>query len=221
MFDNARAILFDFDGTLIHQSIDFRFMREVVLDIARGYGVATESLVTMHVLELLDRVRKELMSRDGARAQALFEEAHGAVVDIELAAAERAEAFPGVPEMLDRLGSRGFRVGIVTRNCRVAVERVLERNPMHHDVLLTRDDVAHVKPDPLHLLSALEMLGVAGGQAVMVGDHPMDVLAGRRIGAKTVGVIPPGLTRERFAQTAPDLILDRVTDLLSHLDAAR
>ena len=210
MFSDTRAILFDFDGTLIRQSIDFSFMRKVVLDIARDYGVGAEPFATMPVLELVDRVRGEITSRDGDKAQALFEAAHRAVIEIELAAAENARAFPGVPEMLDQLHSRGLRVGIVTRNCRLAVGRVLERNPMCHDVLLTRDDVAQVKPDPRHLLAALEMLGVAGGQAVMVGDHPMDVLAGRRIGAKTVGVLPPGLTGDRFAQAVPDLILERV-----------
>jgi len=217
MFDSLKAILFDFDGTLIRQSIDFDFMRQVVLGIARRHGVVAEAFGYMPVLEILDRVREELVSRDGNQGQALLEEAHRAVVEIELAAAEKARAFPGVPEMLDRLHASGFQVGIVTRNCRVAVERVLERVPMHHDVLLTRDDVAQVKPDPRHLLSALEALDAAPAQAVMVGDHPMDVLAGRRIGAKTVGVLPPGMTAERFAGAEPDLLLTRVTDLLDHL----
>ncbi len=221
MFDSVRAILFDFDGTLIQQSIDFDFMRRVVLDIASGYGVATEPLVTMSVLELIDRATDELMRTDGHRGRALFQEAHRAVLGIELAAAERARAFPGVPDMLRHLRRHGFRVGIVTRNCRAAVERVLDRHPMDYDALLTRDDVEHVKPDPRHLLAALEVLGVPGHEAVMCGDHPMDMLAGRRIGARTVGVLPPGLTSERFAQAVPDLILDRVTDLLSHLGTAR
>ena len=220
MFDSVRAILFDFDGTLIHQSIDFDFMRDVVLNIVDSYGVATEPLVTMPVLELIDRATDELMRTDGHRGRALFEEAHRAVLGIELAAAERARAFPGVPEMLRHLRRHGFRVGIVTRNCRAAVERVLGHHPMDHDALLTRDDVAHVKPDPRHLLAALEVLGVPGHQAVMCGDHPMDVLAGRRIGAKTVGVLPPGLTSERFAAAVPDLILTQVTDLLSYLATA-
>ena len=221
MFDSVAAILFDFDGTLIQQSIDFDFMRRVVLDIAGGYGVATEPLVTMHVLELIDRATDELMRTDGHRGRAFFQEAHRAVLDIELAAAEDARAFPGVPEMLRHLRRNGFRVGIVTRNCRAAVERVLGRHPMDHDALFARDDVEHLKPDPRHLLAALEVLGVAGEQALMCGDHPMDVLAGRRIGARTVGVLPPGLTSERFAQAVPDLILTQVTDLVSYLGTAR
>ena len=220
MFDSVRAILFDFDGTLIQQSIDFDFMRKVVLDIAGGYGVTTEPLVAMPVLELIDRATDELMPMDGHRAQALREEARRAVLDIELAAAEGARAFPGVPEMLRHLRGHGFRVGIVTRNCRAAVERVLGRHPMDHDALLTRDDVEHVKPDPRHLLAALEVLCVPAEEAVMCGDHPMDVLAGRRVGARTVGVLPPGWTSERFAQATPDLILARVTDLLSYLATA-
>jgi len=220
MFDGTRAMLFDFDGTLIQQSIDFDFMREVVLDIARCYGVATDSVATMHVLELIERVESDLILTDGDRGQAFLERAHHAVIGIELAAAEGATAFPGVPEMLSDLRRSGFRVGIVTRNCRVAVEHVLRRNRMACDALLTRDDVEYVKPDPRHLLAALELLGATGQQSVMCGDHPMDVLAGRRIGAKTVGVLPPGSTSERFADAQPDLLLWRVTDLLPHLWSA-
>jgi len=140
-----------------------------------------------------------------------------AIVDIELEAAEGAEVFQGVPEMLQVLAERGWRVGIVTRNCRPAVERVLAKLPLHHDVLLTRDDVARAKPDPAHLLAALDALGVSAAQAAMCGDHPMDVLAGQRVGALTVGVLSPGLTPDYFLDVHPDLVVSRVTDLLAHL----
>ncbi len=218
MFARARAFLFDFDGTLIQQRIDFGLMRRAVMEVLGQHGADTAPLAGMHILEAVERATAQIAPADPARARAAAEASHRAITAIELEAAETATAFPGVPELLQHLRASGWGVAIVTRNCRVAVERVLARTPLPHDVLLTRDDVLHVKPDPRHLLAALERLGVAPEEAVMCGDHPMDVLAGKRIGARTVGVLPDGAGADYFAQARPDLVIARVTDLRAYLD---
>ena len=225
MFPEAEAILFDFDGTLIQQSIDFPLMRRVVLETVRRYGVDPEPLERMFSLEVIARVEAELDAADHSRGrgQAFAADARQAVLDIELEAAEGARAFPGVPQMLRRLregngGRRRLKVGIVTRNCRQAVERVLEGNVMAYDVLLTRDDTPYVKPDPRHLWAALEVLGVRGERAVMCGDHPTDVLVGKKVGAGTVGVLSAGAAADYFAEVQPDLVVAAVTEVLRHLD---
>jgi phosphoglycolate phosphatase len=121
--------------------------------------------------------------------------------------------------LLQWLREEGVRIGIVTRNCRAAVGRILERNALPHDVLLTRDDVELVKPDPEHLLAALRALEVEPHHTLMVGDHPMDVRAGRLAGTRTVAVLTGYSPVERFAPESPDLIVDRVGDLGPYLAA--
>lgn len=220
MFDGVRAFLFDFDGTLVQPSIAFAMMHESVRDVALRFGVVGEPYGQVHTLELIERVGEELARKDPVEQKAFLEEAHRAVTDIEVEAAERVEAYPGAPELLQELQTRGYRVGIVTRNCRAAVERILPRIPLYHDVFLTRDDVSHVKPDPRHLLMALEVLSTSPQQTAMCGDHPMDVVAGRRIGARTVGVLRPGTGPEYFSEVRPDLVLAHVTDLLAYVPVA-
>jgi len=218
MFEGVRAFLFDFDGTLVQPSIDFDQMRVEVLKVVASFGVNPLPLARMHVLELVGRARAELSQRDGDRAKAFLEATEGVIVGIEVRAADGVEAYAGAPEMLEKLNMLGYAVGIVTRNCRPAVERVMARIPMHHDILLTRDDVVHVKPDARHLLTALDVLGEPGDHAVMCGDHPMDVMAGQAINARTVGVLRPGVERAYFADVSPDIVLDHVTDLLAHVE---
>ena len=213
----AKAFLFDFDGTLVEPSIDFGRMHDAVLAVAGSFGLDVEPLRGMHVLELIRRGAAELGSRGDGLSETFRDRADRAVLDIELEAAGRVQAYAGVPAMLAELGERGFGVGIVTRNARVAVDRIMARIPMHHDVLLTRDDVPQVKPDPRHLQAALQVLGVQGHDAVMVGDHVMDIDVGRCVGATTVGVLKPGFSPEYFFDAQPDLVLDRVTDLLLHV----
>lgn len=209
--------MFDLDGTLIRQTIDFERMRQEVLDVAGRFGLAPEPFRAMHVLELIDRAAAELDVHEPGGGSRFVLAAQEVVTAIELAAAEGAEAYPGVPEFLLWLREAGFRVGIVTRNCRPAVERALAPWSLACDVLLTRDDVCRVKPDPEHLLVALGHLAVSAGDAVMCGDHPMDVIAGRRAGTATVGILSDGLAADRFAGVHPDLVLPSVIGLGRYL----
>jgi len=209
----VRAVLFDFDGTLVQQRVDFARMRRRAIEVLQGHGVDTTAIEGLHVLEMVERARRSLAQRDAARAQALADDARRTIEAVECEAAEEARAIAGVPALLRDLRARGVRVGIVTRNCRVAVERVLARQVLAYDVLLTRDDVQHVKPDPRHLGEALRLLGVAGEASAMCGDHPMDVVAGKGVGALTVGVLPEGSDPASMAAAAPDLIVPSVAAL--------
>jgi len=221
MLQNVRAFLFDFDGTLVHQEVDFALMRRRALDVVARYGVPVEEYARLYVLEMIEQVAARLGQGDGApgaaSAAAFAAEAHRAIVEVELEAAERAEVFPGVPEMLRHLKASGIGIAIVTRNCREAVLQVMARNDLPYDALLTRDDVPFVKPDPRHLLAALEALHVTADWAVMCGDHPMDVVAGQSVQARTVGVLPPGQSVEYFAAAHPDLVVSRITEILQYL----
>lgn len=211
------TLLFDFDGTLVEPSIDFREMKRAVLAVARSFGQEPPDDGALPALEIIARTRALLAAQDAARGEQFEAAAQRAITAIELAAAERARPYAGVPEMLEALERLGLRVGIVTRNCREAVQIILARAPLRHHVLLTRDDVPHVKPDPRHLLAALAALGADAAHAAMCGDHVMDIQAGRAIGALTVGVLRPGEGPEVFAACPPDLILSPITDLLAHL----
>jgi phosphoglycolate phosphatase len=167
---------------------------------------------------LIEENVETLTMRDGEEIAAAFQrDAEAAIVAIEVQAADEADIHQGVLELLHWLQEKGVRVGIVTRNCRAAVDRILKKSALPYDVLLTRDEVELVKPAPEHLLAALRALEVEPRHALMVGDHPMDVRAGRLAGTRTVAVLTGYSPAERFAPESPDLILDRVGDLGPYL----
>jgi phosphoglycolate phosphatase-like HAD superfamily hydrolase len=81
--------------------------------------------------------------------------------------------------------------------------------------------VRFVKPHPEHLQRALEHLQVPAPGAVMVGDGPIDVTAGKALGLRTIAVLTGGDRREALLASRPDLILDSVADLLPRLPRSR
>jgi len=217
--DGVRAVLFDFDGTLVRQSIDFARMRADVLDLAVRFGVEAADLAHLPALEIVAAVARRLEATNG-QATAYLREAALAIEAVELAAASVASPHAGVPEALETLAAGGFAIGIVTRNCRKVVDELLARYPLAHQALLTRDDVARVKPDPRHLHDAAQRLGVSIESCVMCGDHPMDVAAGRAAGAYTAAVVYEGaaMGRDRFVGPyAPDLVVESVPELVARV----
>jgi phosphoglycolate phosphatase len=214
---DIEAILFDLDGTLVHLNIDFGRMRAEVEALLSQYGLSMAGRSGLYVLELIEDAVRELEARDEEKARSFRREAEAAIVAVELEAAGQAQVYPDVPELLRRLRERGIKVAIVTRNCRAAVDRILAENSLIYDVLLTRDEVTTVKPDPGHLLAALRLLGVEPQRALMVGDHPMDVQVGRAVGTRSAAVLTGAGSPERFAEVQPDLILAQVGDLGRHL----
>jgi phosphoglycolate phosphatase len=198
-----RGALFDLDGTLVHTHIDFGAMKGAVLAIVAEAGVDTAPLRDRDSLAIVRDVRQRL----GEAEPRFVARCEAAMVACELAALNGAEEARDAIAFLEWLRGRDVRIAIVTRNSRVAVSLLLQRIPLPHDLLLTRDDVPRTKPHPEHLQLALERLAVEPGDAIMVGDHHMDIVAGRAAGVRSLAMVHGRLDKKAFADAVPDHFL--------------
>lgn len=202
-----RAVVFDFDGTLAEPVLDFGHMRRELAGVVHPFVPGARPSPHVPVLEWLQGLAVEAQAREAGAGPALLAAAHARIQALEVEAAGRTRLFPFARALLAGLAARGVGTAVVTRNCSRALNMVFPDARTVVGAVLTRDDVARVKPDPGHLGAALAALGAAPGAALMVGDHPMDVETGRRLGTLTAGVLTGAGGRAALLAAGADFVL--------------
>ena len=208
-----QAIIFDFDGTLAVLNIDFSSMREGVFDSMKGYGVAEALISERYLLEIIDEVYQILLNKNPSNAEEFYQKAHQILHEIEMEAAENGRLISGIEATLKSLMRKETKVGIITRNCEDAVRKVFPDIDDFCDVFVSRNSVKKVKPHPDHLTYVMESLKIPGEKAVMVGDHIIDIEAGKRVGMNTIGVLTGRTKKEEFENAGADYILKNASEI--------
>jgi phosphoglycolate phosphatase len=103
-----------------------------------------------------------------------------------------------------------MKIGVITRSHVDVLFLVFQDIKSYVDTIVTRDEVKEVKPHPNHGTEVLGRLGINPDEAILVGDHPTDVLAGKAVGMKTAGVLSGRTTRETFEQVGTTYILEDI-----------
>jgi len=213
------AIVFDFDGTLAELHLDFAEMKEQLAATARQYLPGLAGPPAVPALEWLETLVAEVRAANPARAAELRERAEAAIAALELEAARRGRLFTFSRPLLRELRNRGVQTAVITRNCEAAVRMVFPDLDDYCAVFLAREHVRKVKPDPCHLLQALDALAVDPETALMVGDHPLDIETGQRAGTLSAGVWSGHATRADLLQSGARWAARNCQELIRDLKA--
>lgn len=204
------ALLLDLDGTVLdtHDLIlgSWRHVRD-------AFGLDADDAAFMAQIGRPLSAIFEAFAPEAARREALVQayRAHNAETHDA-----QVRPFPGMPEALDALRDRGVRLAVVTSKSTPFAERGLRVTGLRDrfEVLIGADDVARHKPDPEPVRAALAGLGVSARAALMVGDAPFDLQAGRAAGVRTGAALWGPFDRALLVPHAPDHWLDEPTDLV-------
>jgi HAD superfamily hydrolase (TIGR01509 family) len=100
---------------------------------------------------------------------------------------------PGAVALLEELRARGVVHGIATSGRRPEIDRSLETLAVPPGtVVVERGDVVRAKPEPDLFLACAERLGRSPADCYVVGDAVWDLLAARRAGMLSVGLLTGG-----------------------------
>ncbi len=211
------ALNFDLDGTLVdslpdlraalNEMLSARGRRELSLDEVRGMiGDGTRALI------------ERALATTGAVAD--LEAAHQRFLRVyEAAPTKLSRLYPGVAATLQSLRSSGARLAVCTNKQQRATLAVLNGLGIsaYFDAVLGGDAVPFRKPDPRHLLAAIERLDATSNEAVMIGDNENDYAAARGAGVPVI-LMRYGYLRVAPETLAPDAWLDHFSDIPQALE---
>lgn len=208
-----KAILFDFDGTLVNSAPGIVKTMEQTF-IRMGLPVPPEEERRQTIgMPLKDALRKlnNLSDEDATDATALYREL------FPIYEVGYVTVFPGVLETLGELDRSGIRMAIVTSRDLPSLELITTKRGMDRffETRVTGQDGFKAKPAPDMVLALLERMGLGREEVLVVGDTTFDIDMGNSAGCRTVAVTYGNHGREQISKSNPTFTIDRFEELLA------
>lgn len=214
---SAKAVLFDFDGTLADTAPD---LAAAVNRMREKRGLApldagsVRPYASMGARGLL-RIGFGMTPQhaDYAAMRDEFLERYGEAVCVD------TRLFPGMTALLAELGRRAIAWGIVTNKATRFTESIVSQLGVAPACVVCGDSTPHLKPHPAPLLLAAERLSRAPGECLYVGDDLRDVQAARAAGMRSAAVDYGYHGAETDGPRAwnADIVISHPQELLEHL----
>jgi HAD superfamily hydrolase (TIGR01549 family) len=213
----VRGLIFDLDGTLVDTVYAHVFAWHRALAEA---GLPIEGW----------RIHRKIGMSGGLFARGVAREVGRALDDEEVEAVQRrhGELFrelqserrplPGAVDLLRYLSEAGVPWGIATSGRRPEIDASLEALGVADAVVVERGHVARAKPEPDLFLAAAERIGLGPDGCYVVGDAVWDLLAARRAGMLSVGVLTGGYGEEELLRAGAFLVYRDAAELRISLD---
>ena len=183
----VRAVLFDFDGTLIDSEDNYAEADAIVF--ARRGVEFTAKDKRKYVGTSILLMMEEMVARYGLKdaPEALVQEKYQLYMDI---AEKRTRVFPEMRRFWDLLHGRGIPVAIASGSSTRVIHRLLEVVGLAGEVsvVVSADEVERGKPAPDVFLEAARRLGVPAHECAVVEDASPGVEAARRAFMRCIAV---------------------------------
>jgi phosphoglycolate phosphatase len=214
-FDAIRLLIFDLDGTLIDSRLDLVHSVNATLEHLGRAPLpheTIESYVGNGVSVLIHRsLGPGVTEAEVQRGQEFF------LAYYREHMLDNTVIYPGVLEALEALRNRDMAV-LTNKPVRFS-EDILKGLGIaqYFRFVYGGNSFPCKKPDPVGVTTLLHDLAASPSQAMMVGDSAVDVRTARNAGIWSCGVTY-GLGRESMRADPPDLMLDSLAELPSHLN---
>ncbi|MEJ5360222.1 MAG: HAD hydrolase-like protein [Desulfobacterales bacterium] len=210
-----RAAIFDLDGTLLDTLEDLAGAMNRVL---RRHGLPAHPVSAYRgfIGEGIEALVRRALPRPLPPPDALAARVREMREEYDRRCLERTRPFPGVRELLSACRGAGMELAVLTNKPEEAARRLLE-------CLLPGEGFGVVcgalpgrprKPDPAGARELLAALGVAPGQAFLLGDSAVDMQAAAAAGLYPVGALWGYRGAEELLEAGARLLCPAPADLI-------
>jgi HAD superfamily hydrolase (TIGR01509 family) len=214
----ARALIFDLDGTLIDTVYAhvFAWQRALAAEGMPIDGWRIHRRIGMSGGLFARAVAREVGRELSPAETEAIQLRHGAIFR-ELLPERRP--LPGAVDLLEHLRARGIVHGIATSGRRPEIDLSLDALGVGDEtVVIDRGDVARAKPEPDLFLACQVALGVEAADCYVVGDAVWDLLAARRAGMLSVGLLSGGYGSDELLDAGAFRVYNDAAELHESLD---
>lgn len=241
--DEFEAVVFDFDSTLIdthrypmvasewlmkNSNVDTdkhreSFLRNLVTRYFKGIEAIVSGAPYQSPFDIVKAAMGSSLEDLGYTADpVLVEQATQRFRSLHV---ELATPYPGVPELLSNLGSRGIKLGILTNGFEGNARIILDNSKLlhHFKVIVDSSEVQTFKPMPEPFERILDLLEVAPSEALFVGDeYYADMVGGKKLQLTTVWINHRENSLEDFiakygSENTPDYVTKSITEFAEML----
>lgn len=203
-----KAIIFDFDGTLLNT---YEFVTHTIETTLAAHGVR-------HDREYLDTFSGQTLS--AIYVQLLpgrVEEALQMHRDTQKSAEARAllRTFEQATELLERLQAESISCAILSNRLQPSLSELLEHAGLHDkfELVFGGNELPAPKPNPASVRLICDSLGVEEQETIIIGDTAVDVLTGKNSSLRaSVGITHGFGSRAQLEEAGADYIVDSLIE---------
>jgi phosphoglycolate phosphatase-like HAD superfamily hydrolase len=202
------AIIWDFDGTLCDTYPEIARTVNEALAVF-GKTASLDRVVGLSSISLAFCITE--LSQEFALSREALNEAFER--SYETVNPEDQKPFLGVLEVCKKVQILGGQNFIVTHRREKSLSVLLATHDIHSYFtdIVAGDDGFPKKPDPAAMLHLIRKHRLEPANVLVIGDRPIDILAGQSVGAKTC------LFGASFPGVVPDFRIDAFSELLALL----
>jgi HAD superfamily hydrolase (TIGR01509 family) len=212
-----KAVIFDIDGTLVN-SVDLH--AQAWQEAFAHFGHQVEfSAVRSQIGKGGDQLMPVFLSKQEIdhRGQEIEEYRSNLYKQQYL---PNVRGFPEVRQLVERIKGNGLQV-VLASSAKSDELQTYKQIAGIEDLIneeTSADDAAKSKPHPDIFKAALDRLGIAASEAIVVGDSPYDAQAAGKIGLRTIGVLCGGFPEADLREVGCIAIYRDPADLLRRFD---
>ena len=213
-----KAVLFDLDGTLVNSLVDLANSVNFALE-KFGFPVHNTEDFKLFVGDGIPKMIERALPRE-SRDEATLKKVNEVFMEhYSVHYADNTLPYKGMPELINTLKARGFKLAVVTNKAQDMADKVVKKAYGEvFDIIFGKRENIPAKPDPTATLTVIDELGVKPGECVFLGDSGNDVLTGFNSGAYSVGELWGYRDREELIANKAMYIINSPEELIDLIE---